>query len=80
MTLRPYQARAVEAIERAVRALYVLPTGGGKPRRVHNTIWEVLLERGQLPENAWNVGLQIRQHAQYSRLPSFLQPGNPCDG
>ena len=28
--LRDYQAAAVEQIERAIKALYVLPTGGGK--------------------------------------------------
>ena len=28
--LRDYQIKAVEAVERAIRALYVLPTGGGK--------------------------------------------------
>jgi superfamily II DNA or RNA helicase len=31
--LRPYQAGAVEAIERVVGALYVLPTGGGKAQQ-----------------------------------------------
>ena len=30
MSLRDYQARAVEQIEKAVNVLYVLPTGGGK--------------------------------------------------
>jgi superfamily II DNA or RNA helicase len=44
--LRDYQARAVEQIEGATKALYVLPTGGGKTV-VATSIIERAVERGE---------------------------------
>ena len=44
--LRDYQARAVEEIEKAVRAIYVLPTGGGKTV-VATSIIERAVKRGE---------------------------------
>jgi Type III restriction enzyme, res subunit len=44
--LRDYQADAVEKIENAVRALYVLPTGGGKTV-IASRIIEQAVQRGE---------------------------------
>ena len=44
--LRDYQAKAVEDIEKASRALYVLPTGGGKTV-IATSIIERAVERGE---------------------------------
>ena len=44
--LRDYQVKAIEQIEKAVKALYVLPTGGGKTV-VATSIIERAVERGE---------------------------------
>ena len=44
--LRPYQIDAVERLERAIKALYVLPTGGGKTVVATNLI-ERAVQRGE---------------------------------
>jgi DNA repair protein RadD len=44
--LRGYQAEAIEKIEQATKALYVLPTGGGKTV-IASSIIERAAERGQ---------------------------------
>jgi DNA repair protein RadD len=44
--LRDYQARAIDEIERAIKALYVLPTGGGKTI-IATCIIERAVERGE---------------------------------
>lgn len=44
--LRPYQAAAVEQIEQSTKALFVLPTGGGKTV-VASTVIERAVQRGE---------------------------------
>jgi superfamily II DNA or RNA helicase len=46
MSLRDYQVKAIEQIESATKALYVLPTGGGKTV-VAPSIIERAVERGE---------------------------------
>lgn len=67
--LRDYQIKAVEAVERAIRALYVLPTGGGK-----TVIAACVVERAVRRDERVLILTHRRHHLNYRWIMDLSGP------